>query len=33
LEEISAINGDFYNIRINSKIYKFREDKYRILGK
>lgn len=33
VEVISTINGDFYNIRINSKIYKFREGKYKVLNK
>lgn len=33
LEVISTVNVNFYNIRIDSKIYKFREGKYKILGK
>ena len=33
VEVISTINDDFYNIRINSKIYKLREGRYKILGK
>ena len=33
LEVILTFKGDFYNIRINSKIYKFREGKYKMISK
>lgn len=33
LEVISTFNGDFYNLKINSKIYKFSEGKYRVISK
>ena len=33
LEVISTSNGDFYNIKINSKIYNFREGKYKNISK
>lgn len=32
VEVISTANGDFYNIRIHSKIYKFREGNYKMLS-
>ena len=33
LEVVSTLKGDFYNIKINSKIYKFVEGKYKIFNK
>jgi len=33
VEATSTSNSDFYSIKINTKIYKFKEEKYKVLGK